>query len=64
MDEKMKDIIDNGGRRLGIDRRQLDLPFSGDDRRSGNERRTKEDRRGEWYRLEEEKERRESYYLK
>ncbi len=42
------EVIDNGGRRLGIDRRQLSIPRKGRDRRSNNERRSCEERRGKW----------------
>ena len=40
--------IDNGGRRLGIDRRQLTNPPRGVERRSNNERRSGTDRRRKW----------------
>jgi len=45
--EKLK-VIDKGGRRLGIDRRQISIPKKGKDRRSHNERRSGEDRRENW----------------
>ena len=45
--EKLK-VIDTGGRRLGIDRRQVSIPRKGKDRRSGNERRSGQDRRDNW----------------
>jgi len=34
------DVIDKGGRRLGIDRRQLSFSVKGGERRSNNERRS------------------------
>ena len=40
--------IDKGGRRLGIDRRQLSIPPKGVDRRSKNERRSGPERRTTW----------------
>ena len=40
--------IDNGGRRLGIDRRHLSIPPKGVDRRSNNERRSGTERRTTW----------------
>ena len=45
--EKLK-LVDKGGRRLGIDRRQLSVSRKGRGRRSNNERRSGEDRRGKW----------------
>jgi hypothetical protein len=59
-----KDVVDSGGRRLGIDRRQVDIPFEGPDRRSGKERRTGKDRRKEWSRQPDDKERRSKYHIK
>ena len=41
-------LFDNGGRRLGIDRRQLSITRKGRDRRSNNERRSGKDRREKW----------------
>ena len=40
--------IDNGDRRLGIDRRQLSIPPKGVDLRSNNERRSDAERRTTW----------------
>ena len=42
------DVIDNGGGRLGINRRQLSISVKGSERRSNNERRSGEERRGKW----------------
>jgi len=42
------DVVDNGGRRFGIDRRQISIRKKGSDRRSNNERRSGKDRRGKW----------------
>ena len=39
-------MMDNGGRRLWIDRRKLNVPISFPDRRSGRDRRSGLDRRG------------------
>ena len=64
-DDNLKDdVVDSGGRRLGIDRRQVDIPFEGLDRRSGKERRSGKDRRKEWSRRPEDKERRSSFHIK
>jgi len=41
-------IIDNGGRRSGVDRRQIQIPFEGVDRRSNKDRRSGRDRRKSW----------------
>ena len=64
MDNKENDIMDHGGRRLGIDRRQLDLPHAGRDRRDSAERRSGEDRRDEWSYNDESDERREAFHIK
>jgi len=45
---KKLEVVDNGGRRLGIDRRQLSIPKKSRDRRSNNERRSGKDRREKW----------------
>ena len=45
---KKVEVVDNGGRRLGINRRQLLIPRKGEDRRSNNERRSGVERRGKW----------------
>jgi hypothetical protein len=61
--EKLE-VADNGGRRLGIDRRQLSIPKEGGDHRYNNERRSDKDRRGEWtYREDESNERRCSFHV-
>ena len=39
-------MLDNGGRRLWVDRRKKSVPISIPDRRSGKDRRTGLDRRG------------------
>ena len=64
MNKQRQDVIDNGGRRLGIDRRQVDLPFDGPDQRSGVERRKSTDRRKVWSLSEGAEERRETFYIK
>lgn len=61
--EKLE-VVDNGGRRLGIDIRQLLIPKKGGDRRSNNERRSGKDRRGKWtYQEDGSKERRCSFHV-
>ena len=45
---EINDMIDNGGRRLGIDRRQISIPKKRGTRRSNNGRRSGEDRRKKW----------------
>jgi len=61
--EKLE-VADNGGRRLGIDRRQLSIPKKGGDHRSNNERRSDKDRRGKWTCQEDESsERRSSFHV-
>jgi len=45
---KKLDVVDHGGRRLGLDRRQLSIPKKGKNRRSNIERRSGKDRRGKW----------------
>ncbi|MFH1980899.1 MAG: hypothetical protein ABIL58_03560 [Pseudomonadota bacterium] len=57
-------IMDHGGRRLGIDRRQIALPHPGVDRRSGDERRADGDRRAAWSFSAGSDERRETFHLK
>lgn len=42
------ELIDNGGRRSGVDRRQNSTPFEGADRRTNKERRSGRDRRKSW----------------
>lgn len=61
--EKLE-VVDNGGRRLGIDRRQLSINKKGTDRRSNNERRSGQDRRKKWtYQEDESNERRCSFHI-
>lgn len=61
--EKLK-VVDNGGRRLGIDRRQHSVPRKGVDRRSNNDRRFNKDRRGNWtYQEDDPNERRCSFHV-
>ncbi len=61
---KTKDVVDNGGRRLGIDRRQVSIRKSGE-RRDRKERRVKKDRREKWvFEEENPEERRNSFYIK
>lgn len=64
IDDERIGIMDNGGRRLGIDRRQLDLPHRGANQRAGGERRAGEDRRAAWSFTGKSDERRETFYLK
>lgn len=42
------EMIDNGGRRIGFDRRQLSITVKGGERRSDNERRSGKERRKKW----------------
>lgn len=59
--EKLE-VVDIGGRRLGIDRRQFSISNKGRERRSNNERRSGEDRRRKWaYREDRPNERRCSF---
>ncbi len=44
-------ILDNGGRRIGNDRRQSSFQFHFPERRSGTDRRVLADRRSERYKL-------------
>jgi len=58
------DVIDKGGRRLGIDRRQLSFSVKGGERRSNNERRSGEERREKWtYQQDGPNERRCSFHV-
>ena len=63
-DKKKEDVVDQGGRRLGIDRRQVGMPFSGEDRRSGDERRSGKDRRERFSYSDESDEQREAFHIK
>lgn len=63
-DNKKEDIVDQGGRRLGIDRRQVELPFEGEDRRTGDERRSGTDRRERFSYSDESNEQREAFHIK
>ena len=61
--EKLE-IIDNGGRRLGIDRRQVSPSMINPERRSRRERRSGTDRRTKWTFPEDSpKERRSSFHM-
>ena len=63
-DDKKEDIVDHGGRRLGIDRRQVDLPFPSKNRRTGDERRSGKDRRERFSYSDETDEQREAFHIK
>jgi len=63
-DDVKQGIVDGGGRRLGIDRRQVDLEFEGPDRRAGKERRTGKDRRKEDSKKSDDEDRRTSFHIK
>ncbi len=57
-------VIDTGGRRLGIDRRQLSIPPKDVDRRSSNERRSGAEQRTTWtFPKDSPEERRSSFYM-
>ena len=64
MEKNQDEVMDNGGRRLGIDRRQLDLPYAGQNRRSSPERRSGDDRRDQWSYSDQSDERREAFHVK
>ena len=58
------DVIDKGGRRMGIDRRQIRLDPAKDHRQAENDRRSGRDRRIEWsFKENDPKERRCAYYI-
>ena len=58
------EVVDNGGGRLGIDRRQLSIPKKGGDCRSNNEQRSGEDRMEKWaYQEDRPNERRCSFHV-
>ncbi len=60
-----KEVADKGGRRLGIDRRQVDIEDAvEDDNRSNAERRSGTDRRDGYDYKEDQSERRESFTIK
>ena len=63
---KLEDeVADKGGRRSGIDRRQVDLEDTVEkDKRSNEERRSGTDRRNGYTYSEDESERRESFTIK
>lgn len=59
-----KEVADKGGRRLGIDRRQVDIEEVVDeDQRSEKERRSGGDRRNDWSYKDDPTERRESFII-
>ena len=60
-----EEVADKGGRRQGIDRRQVDIEDGLDsDKRSNAERRSGKDRRGDYSYKEDKTERRESFIIK
>jgi hypothetical protein len=60
-----KEVADKGGRRLGIDRRQVDIEeVAEEDLRSQAERRSGVDRRQDWSYKEDSSERREAFIIK
>ena len=59
------EVVDKGGRRLGIDRRQVDIEDTiEEDHRSENRRRSGLDRRSGWQYKNDKSERRESFIIK
>ncbi len=65
MDKLEKEIVDKGGRRLGIDRRQVEIEDAVDeDKRDNGERRSGNDRRDGYSYKEDKSERRESFIIK
>ncbi len=60
-----KEVADKGGRRQGIDRRQVDIEDAAeDDNRANGERRNGSDRRDSYSYKEDKSERRESFVIK
>jgi len=60
-----KEVADKGGRRMGIDRRQVDIDDAAkDNKRSNGERRNGSDRRDGYSYKEDKSERRESFTIK
>jgi hypothetical protein len=60
-----QEVADKGGRRSGIDRRQVDLEEAvAEDKRSNGERRSGQDRRDGYNYNEDDSERRESFTIK
>lgn len=58
------DVIDKGGRRMGIDRRQVRLEPKKEHRRAEDDRRSGKDRRIKWsFNENDPKERRCAYYI-
>lgn len=59
------EVADKGGRRIGIDRRQVEIEdVPEEDRRSEKERREGTDRREDWSYKNDKSERRESFIIK
>ena len=59
------EVADKGGRRQGIDRRQVDITDTAEkDRRTSKERRSGDDRRDGYSYKEDDSERRESFRIK
>ena len=59
-----KEVTDKGGRRLGIDRRQVDIEEVVEgEQRSEKERRSGVDRRDDWSYKDDPSERRESFII-
>jgi hypothetical protein len=60
-----EEVADNGGRRMGIDRRQVDIDDAAEDnKRSNGERRNGSDRRDSFSYKKDKSERRESFTIK
>ncbi len=60
-----KEVADKGGRRLGIDRRQVEIEDAvEEDKRANGERRHRGDRRDGYSYKQDESERRESFRIK
>jgi len=59
------EVTDKGGRRMGIDRRQVDLEDTVEkEQRSNRDRRSGQDRRDGWTYKKDKSERRESFIIK
>jgi len=60
-----KEVADRGGRRMGIDRRQVDIEDTvEDEQRSNKDRRSGRDRRDSYSYKDDRSERRESFRIK
>lgn len=64
MEKLKKDVIDKGGRRQGIDRRQIDIETVKERRSGKKDRRSGSDRRDDWsYRKDDPAEKRKEFNI-